>query len=672
MERCGKVWKGIPSVFHELIYTRSRKFPHFLQKPWEHEKALKDEADGDLVQDGLNRNYQDEHESDFALAIVTKKELSQAKQVVNHRILVIGASDTGLSCLESLLSNMSIHFNNLYLVAPGGLLYSHITKEGQNLKASSTNYSLREQVRLLLENRVSVIDGRMVDIDREEKKVYLHDDSIIKYDFLVLAMGLQDCTLQEMGRVSRGIAPLPEDKVYHDGIMSIDDPYLFQHFRPEGNIMAMLNHRKMPGTTLVYGYTLHAFCCVQGLLAKGLNPVRIKLALTDHEFEPEEGLDPLFGGDENILVNHLAFEDDQRVRARVLEELARLGVQVFEHCRIKKFVNDEKGNLSHVRMQVADEKVNVPCKVIVTAGASDIDQKVFSTIHDNGLVFNGRIIVNHQFLTTDANIFAAGSLCEFSQQYKQLAPGRCLRMDRYNGKEVGIALARAVLSMIDLEFLQGLFDDTQNELPLFFMPRGKGGLLPGGFYYYHIAAPQYGEPKHVREQPRNRPDVISDTLTTDADGQTTGHYLRFTFNNIGTVQSATYLSKQSIEVQSLWRFVGLSETYLNKLSERFHNNLLPDVAEFLSENWAMGLYHDCFPDFSAKVNMDLKESLRQLLEECSQKVLETGCFPREELERIKKLVPRDTKRMVQEATINFIKRNLNHMPMYYIPGVEFP
>lgn len=95
------------------------------------------------------------------------------------------------------------------------------------MKASSYSYTLKESIRLLLENRVTVIDGRLIDIDREEKRVILHDESVIRYDILFLSMGLSDSLLSKLGYVSRGIAPVPEDKNYLDGVLSIDDPYLY-------------------------------------------------------------------------------------------------------------------------------------------------------------------------------------------------------------------------------------------------------------------------------------------------------------------------------------------------------------------------------------------------------------------------------------------------------------
>lgn len=67
-------------------------------------------------------------------------------------------------------------------------------------------------------------------------------------------------------------------------------------------------------------------------------------------------------------------------------------------------------------------------------------------------------------------------------------------MDRYNGREVGIRVARSILNVLEIEALQGLYDEGKEEVPYFYMPRGKGGMLPGGYHYYHIAAPVYGDP----------------------------------------------------------------------------------------------------------------------------------------------------------------------------------
>lgn len=39
----------IPEIFRELLYVRSRRFPHFLVKEWDHERHIKNESDGLVI-----------------------------------------------------------------------------------------------------------------------------------------------------------------------------------------------------------------------------------------------------------------------------------------------------------------------------------------------------------------------------------------------------------------------------------------------------------------------------------------------------------------------------------------------------------------------------------------------------------------------------------------------
>lgn len=119
------------------------------------------------------------------------------------------------------------------------------------------------------------------------------------------------------------------------------------------------------------------------------------------------------------------------------------------------------------RRRKKNEK-EVDCRVLITAGHRDVDQDVFLSIHNNGLVYNGRLIVEKSFQTTDPSIFAAGSLCEFTGRYKPIAQGRSLRMDRYNGREMGARLARSVFDIYDSQANL----DGEDNLPTFYLPQG--------------------------------------------------------------------------------------------------------------------------------------------------------------------------------------------------------
>lgn len=141
--------------------------------------------------DGIDRDPLDENESPFALCFTTKRLLSEPKIIKNSRIVVVGASDTSISFIEALLSISYLEFSNVTLIAPGGLPHHHIINDKKsNLKAYSTSYTTEELKKLMLESRVTVLDARMVDIDRSDKNIILHDGKVVPYDTLILGMGI--------------------------------------------------------------------------------------------------------------------------------------------------------------------------------------------------------------------------------------------------------------------------------------------------------------------------------------------------------------------------------------------------------------------------------------------------------------------------------------------------
>ena len=56
----------IPTIFHELIHVRSRRFPHFLDRKWDHERyvpedlPIEDDKEKTIKPDGHDRDPLDE------------------------------------------------------------------------------------------------------------------------------------------------------------------------------------------------------------------------------------------------------------------------------------------------------------------------------------------------------------------------------------------------------------------------------------------------------------------------------------------------------------------------------------------------------------------------------------------------------------------------------------
>jgi len=65
-----------------------------------------------------------------------------------------------------------------------------------------------------------------------------------------------------------------------------------------------------------------------------------------------------------------------------------------------------------------------------------------------------------------------------------------------------------------------------------------------------------------------RPEENPRSMTCDNLDMKTqkGHFIKFTFNKIGIIDSVTYMGSEEVVLQSLWSFVGLHENYLNDLT----------------------------------------------------------------------------------------------------------
>lgn len=185
-----------------------------------------------------------------------------------------------------------------------------------------------------------------------------------------------------------------------------------------------------------------------------------------------------------------------------------------------------------------------------------------------------------------------------------MAQGRPLRLDRFNGREMGSRLARSVFDIYDPTISAAVHEQSSlqdDELPSFYLPQGVGGRLPGALDYYYIKTTN---PLVMREGDpveKNRKDLMCDNIGESGKG----HFIKFTFNKIGLIDSVTYLGSDPIIVQSLWSFVGLHENYLYKLTSRYDAGIIPNVVEFLSENWAMALYHEWFGDFCLRIRQGI-------------------------------------------------------------------
>lgn len=195
--------------------------------------------------------------------------------------------------------------------------------------------------------------------------------------------------------------------------------------------------------------------------------------------------------------------------------------------------------------------------------------------------------------------------------------------------------------------------------------------MPNDIIYYHIKTTNPMMLKPGDQEVKNRKDLICDNMDM-VTGK--GHYIKFTFNSIGLIDSVTYMGSEEIILQSLWSFVGLHENYLNKLTSRYDAGIIPNAVEFLSENWGIALYHEWFGDFCLRMRQGIQglNDVQALLQQAFDKTKHGQGLTREQIDHFCKNIDPKTVKMIEDETLEFIKTNMNHLPMYYIPGEEFP
>ena len=159
----------------------------------------------------------------------------------------------------------------------------------------------------------------------------------------------------------------------------------------------------------------------------------------------------------------------------------------------------------------------------------------------------------------------------------------------------------------------------------------------------------------------NRSPLIFNNLTKDGYGC----YLKFTFNTFGIIDSVTYLGKLNVSYNSLISLVGLHESYLNELFARYELNMVEDIPEFLSENWAVAIYHDNFSKLVIKMKTIIQDDD---IESIINNILNNNLtLSRENLKLILKGVSDSTLKKIELELINFLQENKNHLPFYYLP-----
>uniref|UniRef100_A0A8C3SF26 Cilia and flagella associated protein 61 n=1 Tax=Chelydra serpentina TaxID=8475 RepID=A0A8C3SF26_CHESE len=590
----------------------------------------------------------------YALNHINRKLMLEPKVCVNARIVVVGASNVGISFLETLIFCPHLKFNNLTLISTHGL-------PGKNPPGSTNRgflihshcFNDKDYALMSLCSWVNVVVDKMTGIDRAAKHVVVSKGKKVPYDHLVLCTGQQyqvpcltgadisklwtnrevihRCKQRYTGEVPTNLFNLSDDQ----------DCLKAEHWLKE-------NFINSHGNVIVYGNTIDIYSTAQTLLSLGIHGSRI------HLVQPP-------------LSSNVTCLNNNAIEKAVKEALSTNDVCVYYDSMLAQWnEGDHPDPITCASFTTNTRPFKLQCTAFFNFSNKGVDYETFKAINDACLVYDGRLVIDANFHTNDVTIRAAGPLTKFSNIYY----ANEWTHSNFSSKEIGFQLAAAMLNLFDptLEPVSEPPEDLDRLIPMYKGCKIQGGVLPGGYNYLHISKPGILTRLDVQI---TQPNYGMEIITGDA---TKGNYFRIHVNQYCMVETITCFSKEPFPVSNYVCLFGQHERVLNNLCSRWKEGLIKDLYSYFREPWSMAIYHDRF--------IDLKKELRQILissqgdglpslDQLVQQIVDGELILSEKPKKyLKRFFQQNIyKRLVEGNILGYLNYNSYHLPMYAWSGI---
>jgi hypothetical protein len=330
----------------------------------------------------------------------------------------------------------------------------------------------------------------------------------------------------------------------------------------------------------IYGSHVNTLALTERLLANEVAPERLTLGL-------EKTLTDLF--DISVGVDRKTTEtgpDFEEISSFVNEALTSLGIDVVDGIsKIEALgAQTNTGIIGAVRVNDTHE---YECDALIDLSKRSVDQNVFKTLNNACLVYDGALIVDTNFSTSNEYILAAGPLTKYPRRLHADA----WTHEKFNSDNVGEAAGT--------EILKRIFDkpsEPQLSVPRFTSPIVESCVIPGGLHYLSVHTPTTDR----------LPDGHKQNLARWLRTANSKCLTRVHLNPFGTVDGILIVSTEPLAVENLIRVYGMHESYLNDLVSRYDEELIPCLLEHMCQPGLQAVTHDRFHGLIQQIDEMIK------------------------------------------------------------------
>ncbi|CAL8073178.1 unnamed protein product [Orchesella dallaii] len=581
--------------------------------------------------DDLNMNdtYDDERQpptyvqdtSDpYALIHTAKKFVLEPKIALTKRIVFVGASTTTISCLEKLISSTFRSFKHLAVIdpfgLPGGLPPDPVRNEFFSVRNGGTKMSYDSDSewvqRLGIHLWVQVVIGRVTSIVKDSKYVVVNSEYIVPYDKLILAPGQQfqrlDCPEPEIN--DPNFMAFKKNTATHE--LQDSKNLKFNRDFPKPKNVFMINNEveadialeflKMYKTfmkkkkVLVFGGGLTTYACVKALLAFGITADKIVMIGPPEgalEWEKKQG-----------------YTLSSKVRNPMVKELRKLGVYMMDNYEFSHWETCSISGLvkrSHFKsLTERDAHISFSTFALFCYRYRRVDDGIVSALSEAYLLYQDGIVIDGNFKTNDAHIYAAGPAASYQ---------KILLADRqnhiyYQSEEIGYKLAEFLIESSGVEGGgQGKLEDFN--VIRFNKPLIRAIKLPGDWYYLYLRSPG----SHARcsdfhgtscqETCECTTEVVTGSVNYDEDP--TQRFFKVRLDDRSRIVSLECMSKMQFSFSNLSALYGQHETLLNKMMERLEKGETTCLYDHFCHSWFALFCIDEWDNFVQELNDLYKE-----------------------------------------------------------------